>query len=257
MFAQRQRPNANIDTVRQYLEEVYRLAPLVGIDPAIVVAQSAVESGNWGAIPGAGATAWLERRNPGSIGVTSTGKPGEKDIDAGHSWKDGTDAARGQIVHMLAYSSSMKMTYEQMGQAMQAVEEHKRLDPRFDAVIDAGYLGSVVLLSDLGNGKWAADPKYAEAIARRGNEVFGFREDDTVEYLSFETRTYTAHKGAVVRLFSAVDSPQINQFSRKTPIRVVGAVAFNGERASWYHISSTGKSNRGFIHTSGIDWSDE
>jgi hypothetical protein len=176
MFAQRQRPNANIDSVRQYLEEVYRLAPLVGLDPAIVVAQSAVETGNWGQIPGAGATAWLERRNPGSIGITSTGKPGEKDIDAGHSWKDGTDAARGQIVHLIGYADVRNASADINDAMAQTLDEYDHLDPRWRALRDSGYMGTVRLLSDLGNGKWAADKDYAAKIAARGNQIFGFKE---------------------------------------------------------------------------------
>lgn len=166
---------ATATAVRDYLKEVFRLAPLVGIDPAIVVAQAFLETGNFGAIPGAGATAWLERRNPGSIGVTSTGKPGEADIDAGHSWANGTDAARGQILHLAAYvfGSLDPDEYAVLG-------PYDGLDPRWSAVFNAGYDNTVRLLSDLGNGKWAADPDYAQKIADRGNAIFGFKEQPSM-----------------------------------------------------------------------------
>ena len=44
--------------------EVYRLAPLVGLDPAIVIAQSAHETG-WRQSP-----AWTDHLNPAGIGIT-------------------------------------------------------------------------------------------------------------------------------------------------------------------------------------------
>ncbi len=70
------------DQVERYVQEVYQLAPTVGIDPAIVVAQSALETNNWRDDP------WQERLNPAGMGVT-------KSHDFGHAWDSGTDAARG------------------------------------------------------------------------------------------------------------------------------------------------------------------
>src|SRR5439155_705844 len=70
--------------VAEYVDEVYRLAPLVGMDPAIVVAQSAHETGAWTS------PWWTERHNPAGIGIT--GDPVEN--DQSHTWANGTDAAR-------------------------------------------------------------------------------------------------------------------------------------------------------------------
>src|SRR3954463_1361348 len=46
-----------IDTVA-YIREIYRLAPLVGIDPAFVVSQSALETADWTS------TYWSNNLNP-------------------------------------------------------------------------------------------------------------------------------------------------------------------------------------------------
>lgn len=158
--------------VHDYVREVFRLAPLVGIDPIIVISQALIETGNFGAIPGAGATAWLERRNPGSLGITSTGKPGEPDVDHGHSWKDGTDAARGHLVHLLAYLDAERQTDAQFDEASDLLNKYKHLDPRYALVYEGRLAHTVRLLSDLGSGRWAADSRYAEKIAARGNQLF-------------------------------------------------------------------------------------
>src|SRR5687768_14661361 len=50
-----------ITATRDYIYEVYRLAPLVGIDPAIVIAQSALETADWTSFY------WKEHLNPAGI----------------------------------------------------------------------------------------------------------------------------------------------------------------------------------------------
>src|SRR3954454_20083612 len=67
-----------------YVYEVYRLAPIVGIDPAIVIAQSAIETGNWTS------SYWTQSLNPGGIGINFDGA-------SSYTWHTGTDAARFQI----------------------------------------------------------------------------------------------------------------------------------------------------------------
>ncbi len=140
--------------VYDYLTEVYRLAPLVGIDPAIVIAQSAEETGNWTSDP------WRNHLNPAGIGITD----GQ---DFGYVWKDGTDAARGQIVHLWLYAA-----YED---AMEPTPILLRgffaLDPRVAALMEAGWNGTIRTIRDL-TGKWATDPAYHDKIAARGNLIF-------------------------------------------------------------------------------------
>ncbi|HKG25793.1 MAG TPA: hypothetical protein VKB09_09100, partial [Thermomicrobiales bacterium] len=82
------------DDVTAYLAEVFRLAPLAKLDPAIVVAQSAEETGYWTS------DWWNNRLNPAGIGIT--GDPAEN--AASRTWDTGTDAARAQIVHLYLYA---------------------------------------------------------------------------------------------------------------------------------------------------------
>ncbi len=159
-------PSGDAD-ILAYLTEVFRLSPKVGIDPAIVVAQSAEETGNWTS------DAWRERRNPAGIGVTD----GQ---DFGYSWADGTAAARGQIVHLIGYAAFNpnpepgRLTAEQAA----TVGNYRGLDPRWDALIDSGWAGTVHTIRDL-TGKWATDPAYHDKIAARGNLIFPGLVDQT------------------------------------------------------------------------------
>jgi hypothetical protein len=146
-------PDADRD-VSDYLTEVFRLAPLVGIDPSIVVAQSALETSAWSS------TWWVTRRNPAGIGIT--GDPAQN--AASKTWANGTDAARAQIVHLCAYVQSDLVIGPTLG-------DFVPLDPRWRAVFDAGWNDSVRTIADLA-GKWAVDPGYAEGICARGNAIF-------------------------------------------------------------------------------------
>lgn len=148
-----------------YIREVYRLAPLVGIDPAIVVSQSALETDNWRS------EAWVKRRNPAGIGIL--GDPGKPSEDLGYEWKDGADAARAQIVHLYAYCKGAIFPNDPN------IGAFIDLDPRYSAVFETFGYGKVIArtIRDL-TGKWATDPLYAEKIAKRGNELFGFTEED-------------------------------------------------------------------------------
>src|SRR5215203_3127505 len=80
------------EELRAYVTEVYRLAPLVGIDPAIVVAQSAHETGWWQS------PAWTDHLNPAGIGVTGA------DV-ASPTWENGVAAARAHLVHLFLYAA--------------------------------------------------------------------------------------------------------------------------------------------------------
>src|SRR4051794_15361635 len=73
-----------------YLAEIYRLAPLVGLNPDLLVAQSAHETDNWSS------PWWAQRLNPAGIGITGDAAQN----DASPTWTNGTDAARAQVVHM-------------------------------------------------------------------------------------------------------------------------------------------------------------
>lgn len=135
--------------VSAYISEVYRLAPQVGIDPAIMVAQSALETDTWRT------SYWQNHLNPAAIGITYNGQ-------SSYTWSTGTDAARGHIVHLYLYA---------VGEIPpgHVLAPYKHLDPRYQAAVDAGYAGVARTISDL-TGRWATDPIYGEKLVGRGND---------------------------------------------------------------------------------------
>jgi len=139
-----------LDDVLTFIDELYHLCPAVGINPTILVAQSAHETGDPTTGRGWQSPAWVERLNPAGIGITDS-------RDFGYTFHDGREAARALCVHHAAYI---------FGRLPPALEPYRALDPRFDAVLRAGYGGTVSFLEDYGNGKWASDPDYAAKIKR-------------------------------------------------------------------------------------------
>ena len=132
--------------------EVYRLAPEVGLDPAMVIAQSALETGWWQS------PAWTDHLNPAGIGVTGP------DV-ASPTWESGVDAARAQLVHLFLYAAGPIPPDHPLAPFI-------ALDPRYEAALEAGRSGSATRLADLA-GSWATDPEYAERVAQVGSRLFG------------------------------------------------------------------------------------
>ena len=145
---------ARPEELQAYVTEVYRLAPLAGLDPAIVVAQSALETGWWQS------PAWRDHLNPAGIGITGP------DV-ASPSWESGTAAARAHLVHLYLYASGAIP-------AGHPLEPYVPLDPRYEAALSAGRAGSAKRIADLA-GRWATDADYASSIARVGSHLFGER----------------------------------------------------------------------------------
>jgi hypothetical protein len=143
-----------LDDACSCLAEVYRLAPAVGLDPAIVVAQSAEETSNWTS------DWWRERLNPAGIGITGDAT----DDAASGTWANGTDAARAQIVHLFVYAVGPIPDGHLLA-------PYRDLDPRYRAALAAGYAGIARTIAGL-SGRWGQDPNYADNIAQRGNVIF-------------------------------------------------------------------------------------
>lgn len=142
-----------IDHVELFINEMYRLAPEIGFDPALLVAQSALETSFWRS------SWWVERLNPAGLGVT--GDPAQN--AASPTFASGTIAARAQIAHMHA---------EVIGNAQPLPEILQGVDPTYQRVFEAGWAGTIVTLEDLA-GTWAVDPLYDTKIVSRAREIFG------------------------------------------------------------------------------------
>jgi hypothetical protein len=151
---------AKLDSVRSYLAAVYRIAPMVAIDPAIVVAQSAHETNGWTSFW------WVERLNPAGLGVT--GDPEQN--SASPTFPSGPAAARAHIAHLLTYalgpSRAAAVWLEVVGER---IEAH---DPRYTAYISAyGDTARATVIADLAY-TWARDRDYAAGVCKWGNAIF-------------------------------------------------------------------------------------
>lgn len=140
-----------IADVRTYIREVYRLAPLVGLDPAIVVAQSAHETAYWKS------SHWAFGLNPAGIGVSPFATPGW--------WATGADAARGHLYLLHIYAAGPPAPGHPL-------YPYRGVAPSWEEAAFLGYVGVADRLFDL-TGRWATDGLYHAKIADRGNEVFG------------------------------------------------------------------------------------
>lgn len=142
-----------LDQVRLYITEIYRLAPRIGFDPAILVAQSAHETGYWKS------TWWRERLNPAGLGIT--GNPQQEAGSA--TFANGTLAARAQIAHMHA---------EVFGNSQPLPDVLQGADQSYQAPFRAGWAGTVRAIHDL-NGRWAMDSAYDVKVVRLMKEIYG------------------------------------------------------------------------------------
>lgn len=175
--------------VEAYVTEVYRLAPLVGLDPAVVVSQSNLETDTW-------RTAyWSTNLNPAGIGITGDGAPS-------FTWKNGTDAARGQIVHLYVYAVGIIPRGH-------VLEPYIPLDPRYDAAVQAGYAGIARTIDDL-TGRWAVDPNYGEKLAGRGNDMFVRHRFGAYAQSTGSSSSALADDGKPTTAWATVTNPPTN-----------------------------------------------
>lgn len=161
--------------VKKYIDEIYRLGPIVGIDAYVLYVQAVHETGDFQS------SWWNDRLNPAGIGITGT--PSQD--NQSRTWTNGTEAAKSHVAHMLMYTLGK---IDRGGLT-------KANDPRYQAYIDAhGAVGIAEEVQDLEN-TWGIDDGYAEAMVRRGNEVWSAvpnagtvvpptddEDDDVVDY---------------------------------------------------------------------------
>lgn len=142
-----------IADVELYIYEIYRLAPTLGFDPSLLIAQSALETGYWKS------KWWNERLNPAGLGINDN--PSTHPYSG--NFPNGTIAARAQIAHMHA---------EVYGNRVALPAELQGVDITYENVMKAGWAGTVVTLEDL-SGTWATDPLYGWKISRVASYIFG------------------------------------------------------------------------------------
>ena len=138
------------DDIRVIVAHYYETAQPVGLDPLLVVAQMALETGGLSSF-------WSQRprRNPAGIGVT--GAPG-----AGVSFPSWKIAVRAHTGRLLAYSLPGGDEDQLQRELIEEALAHRALPQRFR--------GAAPRLEGLA-GTWAADLQYAVKLARVANEI--------------------------------------------------------------------------------------
>jgi hypothetical protein len=166
--------------VTAYVNEVYRLGPLTGVDPAIAISQSAHETDIWRS------SWWRDRLNPAGIGIT--GDPEQN--AASHTWTNGVEAARSQIAHLLLYATG------RIDRSGLTPDD----DPRYDAYIAAYGAKPTATTIDALAGRWAADTDYASGIVRHGNAMFLTPDQggSSVTDLTFKKVPHPAYTNRVI-----------------------------------------------------------
>lgn len=137
-----------------YVSEIWRLGLKTEYNPAYLIAQACVETGNpsvadnpfW-------SPDWVNDLNPAGIGHTDSGKQHYL------STNNALVSARVQWVHMAGYVEGENGKWT--GSTV-----YKALDPRWIDLKNSGMMGSVTNVEDLGNGKWSTQPgtTYADNI---------------------------------------------------------------------------------------------
>lgn len=157
--------------LKQYLEEVYRLAPMAGLSSDWIVTQASHETGYFTS------HAWVRYGNPAGIGITDG-------TDFQFMFGTGELAARVQIVHFAGYV---------YGQTVPGVlARFVQLDPRWDALMTSGRAGTVRTVDDLGNGNWATDPAYPAGLKKHYGALIGTPVVPALE--DAEENTVATHK---------------------------------------------------------------
>jgi len=131
-----------LDFTRAYFVSLYAVSAQLGINADVLVAQWDLETGR-------GTSAyWVNDGNPAGIAA----------FDDGTNWGltfTPETAAGAQAAHMGRYLG------------IEVPDALRKLDARWDAVATAGYVGTVTTTADLGNGRWATDPDYAQKLYDR------------------------------------------------------------------------------------------
>lgn len=160
-----------IDDTRAYINEIYRLAPLVGLDPAILIGQSALETGYWRG------KFWISDLNPAGIGIYNDDQP------TSFHWATGTDAARGHIYHLYTYAAGVPKSGH-------ILYQYRHLTPGVDGAVRLGYAGTKTTIQSL-EGSWALMDLYALGLCNKANEILGYAEQTAPTATRTPSRTAT------------------------------------------------------------------
>lgn len=135
-----------------YIRALYRLCVAIGLRFELAFAQWCDETDV------GGSELWRSLHNPAGIGALPDG------TYVGITYQTAEESALGHLVHLWLYVKSTTLPPE--------LAPYVKLDPRWQAAIDAGNVGKGKTLKGLA-GSWATNLNYAVQIAGHANKAFG------------------------------------------------------------------------------------
>jgi hypothetical protein len=136
-----------------YLTALYHAAEVLGLDGDVLVAQADLETDSFRS------DYYLRDGNVAGFGAFDDGS--NLGLTFTPQW-----AGIAHASHMGAYAG------------VDVPPEWIRIDPRWQAVADAGYVGTVTTIDDLGNGRWATDESYGSKLRSRYTAYWGEPEQE-------------------------------------------------------------------------------
>jgi hypothetical protein len=132
---------------------IFELAPKANLRADIVVARSALETGNWLA------ELFLMFGNPGGLGKFPDG------TYVGGTFATPGIAAKAMLAHFVAYVYGRSINTD--------TDDWKQYDPRWQPALDlVAEKGTISTVGEFGNGMWATSASDAPDLVTRFNEIF-------------------------------------------------------------------------------------
>lgn len=195
--------------VETYVAELWRLCAIAHLDATLLFGQAADETRTFTS------PYWIRYGNPAGIGALETlDRPG--DITYVGGTFTAATAAQAHVVHAYLYAVGPVP-------AGHPLAPFVPLDPRYDAVIAAGYAGRATSLAYL-SGRWAANPNYAAQIVAHVNLAFSMTDRPTPTEATMPTTTkpkLNMTKGLIpyppvrVELANKVENVGVNRLGKR------------------------------------------
>lgn len=153
------------DDADDYVDAIYELAPILGINPDVAIAQFIHESSDraTGSIPGQGVP-WLHGLNPTGIGVESDA------LWRVYQFANGRNAAIAHLMQLSIYVNGTDLPDDWEYSIEYPYSFAPNPAPRWYKTVAAGRAGTATVIDDL-SGTWAADKSYGTKIATKLNQL--------------------------------------------------------------------------------------